>query len=103
MVLRKVERDLLRVDEVAARLDCNPESVRRLIRRGELPAVRLGSSDRAPFRVDRGELDRWLHEYPFHTRAVSTPLGPQVAEAALLGGLGPDDEAEPSERTEDTA
>jgi excisionase family DNA binding protein len=55
-----VEPRLLRVGEVAARLDCNPETIRRKIARGELPGIRIGYGPRAPFRVDSSELETWL-------------------------------------------
>jgi excisionase family DNA binding protein len=48
-----VESELLRVPEVAERLRCTDEVVRRKIRSGELPGVRLGSGPRAPLRVGR--------------------------------------------------
>jgi excisionase family DNA binding protein len=52
--------DLLRIPEVAAFLRCTEEVVRRKIRSGELPGVRLGSGPRAPLRVPADELERWL-------------------------------------------
>jgi excisionase family DNA binding protein len=61
MKSQAVEPDLLRVPEVAERLRVSPEVVRRKIRSGELPGLRLGSGRRAPLRVDRAELDAWLY------------------------------------------
>jgi excisionase family DNA binding protein len=61
MKFQAVEPDLLRVPEVAERLRVSPEVVRRKIRSGELPGLRLGSGRRAPLRVDRAELDAWLY------------------------------------------
>jgi excisionase family DNA binding protein len=55
-----IESKLLRVPGMAARLRCSNEVVRRKLRSGELPGVRLGSGPRAPLRVEQGELDAWL-------------------------------------------
>jgi excisionase family DNA binding protein len=70
MHVENVEPRLLRVDEVAARLDCNPETVRRMARRGELPALRLGSGTRSPLRIPADELVGWLntHRLPRETQ-----------------------------------
>jgi excisionase family DNA binding protein len=71
MKVENVERKLLRVDEVAARLDCNPETVRRKIHRGELPALRIGGGDRAPIRVDPAAFEAWLSSCRASRKAVS--------------------------------
>ena len=55
-----VGTDLLRLREVARRLDVCEETARRLVARGELPAVRLGAGPRAPIRVASDELQAWL-------------------------------------------
>ena len=60
MKSQAAEPELLRVPEVAERLRCTPEVVRRKIRTGELPALRLGSGRRAPLRVPADELEDWL-------------------------------------------
>jgi excisionase family DNA binding protein len=57
-----VESELLRVPEVAERLRCSDEVVRRKIRSGDLPGVRLGSGPRAPLRVPADQLERWLFD-----------------------------------------
>lgn len=57
------ERRFLQVKEVAALLDLHPVTVRRKILRGEIPAYRLGPKG-AAVRVDRRELDEWLHANP---------------------------------------
>lgn len=64
MTVETVESELLRVSEVAARLRCSPEVVRRKIRSGELPGLRLGSGRRAPLRVPADELEAWLYGEP---------------------------------------
>lgn len=50
---------LLTVDETAALLGVHPMTVRRKIRSGEIPALRLGGP-RSAIRVDAVELERWL-------------------------------------------
>jgi excisionase family DNA binding protein len=47
-----VSRRLLSVKETASRLGVSQESVRRRIRDGSIPAVKLGSGPKAPFRID---------------------------------------------------
>jgi excisionase family DNA binding protein len=95
----RTDAKYLHVKEVAAELRQHPATVYRKIHAGEIPHVRLGG-DRSALRVDRSELERWLHES--HPRALSTPPRPHLPEDAR-GGLGPDDEAEPSTRTEGEA
>lgn len=58
--MQATQSEYLTVAEVAERFRCSPEHVRGLVNRGELRAVRLGDSQRAPIRVDAGALDRWL-------------------------------------------
>jgi excisionase family DNA binding protein len=55
-----VSRRLLSVKETASRLGVSQESVRRRIRDGSIPAVKLGSGPKAPFRIDEAELEAWL-------------------------------------------
>jgi excisionase family DNA binding protein len=50
------ERMFLTTDEVKARLRVTPRTIYRLIRSGELPAVRVGRQ----WRFRRSDLDRWL-------------------------------------------
>ena len=51
---------LLTVQEVAVWLGVHPQTVRRKIHSGALPAVRLGARG-TPLRVDQVELERWLY------------------------------------------
>ncbi len=51
-----MSRRFLTPEEVAALLRVSPDAIRRLLRRGHLPAVRVGRA----WRVDDGELQRWL-------------------------------------------
>jgi excisionase family DNA binding protein len=50
----------LTVAEVAAELHCSEPTVRRRIRDGELPAVKLGHG-RSVLRVSRVALEAWLY------------------------------------------
>ncbi len=52
---------LLKPSQVAGQLQMSVFSVYRMIARGDLPAVRLGTSARAPLRVDPDELERFLY------------------------------------------
>jgi excisionase family DNA binding protein len=53
------EQPLLNVRQVAKRLNVHPETVRRWIRDGRLPAIDLGSP-RAGLRVRPEVLEQWL-------------------------------------------
>lgn len=50
------EHEFLTTDEVLGYLRVNARTVYRLIRCGELPAVRIGRQ----WRIRRDDLDRWL-------------------------------------------
>ena len=50
------EHEFLTTDEVLGYLRINARTVYRLIRDGELPAVRIGRQ----WRIRRGDLDNWL-------------------------------------------
>lgn len=56
-----VQRRLLTLDEVSARLGVSRRTVERKIAAGEIPALRLGGA-RSPLRVDEAELEAWLYE-----------------------------------------
>jgi excisionase family DNA binding protein len=49
----------LTVDEVAQMLRVTDETVRRWIRRGELPALNVGGA-RPDYRLQRGELEQFI-------------------------------------------
>ncbi len=57
---------LLTVDDVAARLDVKPASVRELYRKGQLPVVNVGRLVR--FRPE--DVDRWIGERTDGKRAT---------------------------------
>lgn len=59
-------RELLTVREVAAAPDQHVGTVRKRIRSGELPAIRLGGPGSA-LRIRRSELQRWLDADPGET------------------------------------
>jgi excisionase family DNA binding protein len=52
-----LRRSLLPLCEVADELAVSERTVRRLIGRGELPALRVGGQ----IRVERSELDAWIY------------------------------------------
>ncbi len=54
--------ELLTVQEVAGVLRLHPLSVRRRIAAGDLGAIRLGYTTRAPVRVTSDELARYIGE-----------------------------------------
>jgi excisionase family DNA binding protein len=61
--IREMEA-FLTTEEVLSYLKITPRTIYRLIRSGELPAVRIGRQ----WRFRRADLDRWLERQ----RAVST-------------------------------
>lgn len=52
--------ELLTLQEAARRLRVSTTTVRRKVRSGELPALRLGASERHPLRVDADALEQLL-------------------------------------------
>jgi excisionase family DNA binding protein len=74
-------RRFLTPDEVAAMLRVSRDTVRRLLRRGELPAVRVGRS----WRVEEAELQRWLRRGVLrHGRTVNGRGGPCLCGCGAL-------------------
>jgi excisionase family DNA binding protein len=57
------QREYLTVAEVAAELACSEPTVRRRIRAGEIPAVRLGGPG-SGVRIPRAGLEAWLWSTP---------------------------------------
>ncbi len=71
--------------EVAAYLRCSPSTVRRMVRRGQIPHYRLGKLVR--FRLS--EIERWLalyHEGPALLRGRATPSNPDQLSLFPTGG-----------------
>ena len=69
-------REYLTVAEVAAELHCSEPTVRRRIRSGELPAVRLGERTGTAVRVRRGDLERVLCALPTERPHGMSPIPP---------------------------
>jgi excisionase family DNA binding protein len=57
-------RAYVTVAEVAQRLRCSEPTIRRRIRAGDLPAVKLGHGRNSPVRVPAAGLDAWLRSVP---------------------------------------
>jgi excisionase family DNA binding protein len=57
------QREYLTIQEVAEELRCSEPTVRRRIRDGDLPAVRLGGAG-SPVRIPRAGLTAWLWSEP---------------------------------------
>lgn len=64
-------RKFLTPDEVAALLRVSADAIRRLLRRGALPAVRIGRA----WRVEEAELQRWLRRGFLRTARVANGRG----------------------------
>jgi excisionase family DNA binding protein len=62
-------RPLLKVGEVAERLNLSESTVRRRIEMAEIPALRLGAGPQSPVRVDPAALEAWLEAVREATRA----------------------------------
>jgi excisionase family DNA binding protein len=58
MSITAPDRPLLNVCKAARRVSVSEKTIRRLIRGGELPALKVGKS----LRIDPAELERWLGE-----------------------------------------
>ena len=58
-----MNRRFLTPGEVASVLRVSVEVIRRLLKRGEIPAIRIGRT----WRVDEDELQRWLRRGLLHT------------------------------------
>lgn len=54
---------LLTVKDVADELVISLEQARRLIRRGDLPAMNIATSGRPNYRVSRAALDQYLRDH----------------------------------------
>jgi excisionase family DNA binding protein len=52
---------MLRITDVARRLDCSESTVRRLISNGELPATQLNGKHTS-LRIDEDLLEAWLEQ-----------------------------------------
>jgi excisionase family DNA binding protein len=80
-MLRSTPPAYLTPKEVALELRQHPETVRRKIRDGEIPAVKVGLGPPAPLRVPVDELQRWLYsEEPPAGLSSSLPAAGNPAE-----------------------
>jgi excisionase family DNA binding protein len=59
--------NLFSINTAAARLECHPETLRRIIRRGELAAVKVGKH----WRVRETDLDAFLNARTVPVKDVS--------------------------------
>jgi excisionase family DNA binding protein len=50
-------RRALRIKDAAAYLSVSPRCIRTLVQKGELPLVQIAESHRAPWLLDRADLD----------------------------------------------
>jgi excisionase family DNA binding protein len=57
--------NLFSINTAAARLDCHPETLRRIIRRGELAAVKVGRT----WRVRESDLVAYLNAHTVSAKA----------------------------------
>lgn len=71
----ELEPRFLTLDEVAVYLNVRPAQVYALVRRGELPAVKVGG--RGVWRVEKAALEEYVEELKRRTRewAETHPLG----------------------------
>jgi excisionase family DNA binding protein len=61
--------NLFSINTAAARLECHPETLRRIIRRGELTAVKVGRS----WRVRETDLTAFLQAHTVPAKVESEP------------------------------
>jgi excisionase family DNA binding protein len=63
------ENELLTIRETAAQLGQSESTIRRKVAAGELLAVRLGESPRAPLQIPSDFLRAWLYAEPVEERS----------------------------------
>ncbi len=56
------KRTVITLYDAAAVLECNPQTVRRMYLRGDLPGIKVGKSDRSPVKFRLPVLARWMAE-----------------------------------------
>jgi excisionase family DNA binding protein len=77
---------LLRPDEVAARLNISRASVYRLLDRGALRGVRLGDGPKAHLRVEPEEVDRYISD-----ARIGNDIAERAEQLVARRGLDPGD------------
>lgn len=58
-------KKLLNIHEAAAQLDKHPDTVRKMLRRGELAGIK-GPGIRAAWKVEPAAIDRWIGRNRYH-------------------------------------
>lgn len=86
--------EFLTVDEIATMLELNPQTVRSMIDRGELPAIRVGSRR---VRVLRSDLDAFLEERKRLTKRSARRVGFDDAVASATKMLRSHDQPHSAE------
>lgn len=78
---------MLRVSEVAVRLSCEPETVRRWIREGKIPAYRLGRPG-APLRISEEAVREFLTARQV-TPTLAEPRAPRPQPSTTVATASP--------------
>lgn len=73
------ERELLTTAQVLTLLQIGRTKLWGLVRRGDLPAYRIGAGRTAPLRFRRDEVLRWLDHHRVARPASTVPLEPADA------------------------
>jgi excisionase family DNA binding protein len=81
------EPEFLTVPEVVRLLRCSKPTVYRRITDGEIPAVKLGTTQFAPLRIRRDELEAWLR--PVQPKELGVASGSDGSRSRQ-GQLRPD-------------
>jgi excisionase family DNA binding protein len=90
---RHLEHDLLTPAEVIDYLRVNVRTVYRLMRTGELPAVRVGRQ----WRIRRSDLDSWLRQpQPGHSWDRHTPVAREAEDGSQPTSVPSPDREVPS-------
>ena len=94
--LSREPRGLLTVQEVARILHVSDDTVRRQIKEGDLPAVRIGTTPqgRARLRISSETLDRRLQELHGGAAAAPTPTPAPLEQLRALFAHRSDEERE---------
>lgn len=77
--------ELMTVEEVASRLRMNPQTVRRWIRRGLLPARKVGAKE---WRIASADLERMVQPTPEEFKRRATAVEGLLALRERLRGRG---------------
>jgi len=61
-VIATTAKTLISVQQADKLAAVSPAHIYRLIQRGEIEAIRVGSNPHAPLRISRHDFTRWLYE-----------------------------------------